>query len=140
MCSVIHVGAGALIGTLIGERWSALLVGVVSHVPLDVFPHIDFKDFRIDAVFAGGLVIGIGVLTGFSPILLGAVGAVAPDFENLLWKAGWIDEKSKIFPTHSGLIKHGFARFSNGVFEEIMISLLSLGLVLVALLGGGYLR
>lgn len=140
MCSVIHVGTGALIGSLLDDRWTALFLGLVSHVPLDLFPHIDFKDFRIDALFSGGLLIGIAAVTGFSPILLGGVGAVAPDFENLLWKVGLIDEKSKVFPTHSGLIKHGFARFSKGVLEEILISLISLGLVLVSLFGGGYLK
>ncbi len=140
MCSVIHVGAGAIIGAIVGGRWTALILGLVSHIPLDLFPHIDFKDFRIDAIFSGALVLAIGLFTGFSPILFGAIGAVAPDFENLLWKAGWIAESSKVFPTHSGLLKHGFARLSRGVVEEILLSLMSLGLVLVAVLRGGYLR
>lgn len=140
MCSVIHVGAGALIGGLVGERWTALFLGIASHIPLDLFPHIDFRDFRMDAVYSGALLLAIWFLTGFSPILLGAIGAVAPDFENLLWKAGWIAEGSKVFPTHSGMLKHGFARFSKGPFEEALLSLMSMALVLAAVVGGGYLR
>ena len=110
MCSVTHVAAGALIGGLVDSRLCAFLIGFASHIPLDAVPHIDFEDFRIDAVMSVALLGAIFAFSGFSPMFVGALGAVAPDFENLLWKIGIISEKSKIFPTHSGLIKHGKAR------------------------------
>jgi len=137
MCSVTHVAAGAVIGVLVDSRLAAFLIGFVSHIPLDAVPHIDFKDYRIDAVLTIGLLAGIFVFTGLTPILFGAVGAVVPDLENLLWKTGIIDEKHKVFPTHSGLIKHGQAGVGTGTAGAILMSALSVCVVaLVVVLGG----
>jgi len=137
MCSVTHVAAGAVIGILVDSRLSAFLLGVVSHIPLDAVPHIDFKDYRIDAVLTIGLLAGIFAFTGFSPILLGAVGAVVPDLENLLWKMGIIEEKHKVFPTHSGLIRHGQARIGPGPAGAVLMSALSVCVVALVLVLGG---
>jgi len=137
MCSVTHVAAGAVIGVLVDSRLAAFLIGFVSHIPLDAVPHIDFKDYRIDVVLTIGLLAGIFAFTGLTPILFGAVGAVVPDLENLLWKTGIIDEKHKVFPTHSGLIKHGQARVGSGPVGAILMSAFSVCVVaLVVVLGG----
>ncbi|MFC1799605.1 hypothetical protein ACFL2Z_01680 [Candidatus Eisenbacteria bacterium] len=137
MCSVTHVAAGAVIGILVDSRLAAFLIGFVSHIPLDAVPHIDFKDYRIDGVLTVGLLVGIFAFTGLTPILFGAVGAVVPDLENLLWKTGIIDEKHKVFPTHSGLIRHGQARVGSGPAGAILMSAVSVCVVaLVVVLGG----
>lgn len=138
MCSVTHVAAGAVIGVLVDNRLAAFLVGFASHIPLDALPHIDFADYRVDAVITVGLLAAIFGLTGFSPVLVGALGAVAPDLENLLWKSGIMDEKHKIFPTHSGLIRHGQARVGSGPVTEVMMSAVSVGVVALAVVLGGY--
>lgn len=132
-----HVAAGALIGGFLDNRLYAFLVGFASHIPLDAVPHIDFEDFRIDAVLSVAVLGGIFAFSGFSPVFVGALGAVAPDFENLLWKTGIIEEKSKIFPTHSGLIKHGRARAGSGPGTEILMSVFSVALVVLAIMIGG---
>jgi hypothetical protein len=139
MCTVTHVAAGALIGSLLDDRLIAFLVGFASHIPLDLIPHVDFKDFRVDAAMSVSLLGGILLLSGFSPLLLGALGAVAPDFENLLWKTGVLPERHKIFPTHSGLISHGRSLVGKGVVTEVTMFALSLGIVALAMLirGGG---
>lgn len=137
MCSVTHVAAGALIGGLVDSRLCAFLIGFASHIPLDAVPHIDFEDFRIDAVMSVALLGAIFAFSGFSPMFVGALGAVAPDFENLLWKIGIISEKSKIFPTHSGLIKHGKARVGSGPATEILMSAFSVAVVVLAMMIGG---
>ncbi|MFH1312840.1 MAG: hypothetical protein ABIJ00_06390 [Candidatus Eisenbacteria bacterium] len=137
MCSVVHVAAGALIGSFLDSRLPAFAVGFVSHIPLDAVPHIDFEDFRVDAVLTLALLGGILLVSGFSPVFLGALGAVAPDFENLIWKCGIIPERSKVFPTHSGLIKHGRAVGGRGRAGEIVMSAFSVGLVVVAVLVAG---
>jgi hypothetical protein len=80
---------------------------------------------------------GIFAFSGFSPVFFGALGAVAPDFENLLWKTGIIEEGSKIFPTHSGLIKHGTARVGSGPATEILMSVFSVAVVALAIMIGG---
>jgi hypothetical protein len=137
MCSVVHVGAGALIGSLFGGRLPAFAVGFVSHIPMDAVPHIDFEDFRLDAVMTMALLGVVLAVSGFSPLFLGALGAVAPDLENLLWKCGIIPERRKIFPTHSGMIKHGRAVVGRGLAGEIVLSAFSVGLVVIAVLIAG---
>lgn len=128
-----------MIGSLFGGRSAAFAVGFVSHIPMDAIPHVDFKDFRVDAVMTMGLLGAVLVVSGFSPVFLGALGAVAPDLENLLWKCGIIPEGRKIFPTHSGVIKHGRALMGRGLTDEIVLSAFSVGLVVIAVLvaGGG---
>ena len=137
MCSVTHVAAGALIGGLVDGRLYAFLLGFASHIPLDAIPHVDFDDFRVDAVMSVALLAGIFAFSGFSPVFVGALGSVAPDFENLLWKIGIIEEGKKIFPTHSGLIKHGRARSGSGPATEVVMSAFSVAVVILAIMIGG---
>jgi hypothetical protein len=137
MCSVTHVAVGALIGSLIDSRLAAFGIGFASHIPMDVLPHIDFEDFRVDAAVSVGLLALVWVLSGFSPLLFGALGAVAPDFENLLWKAGLLPEDKKIFPTHSGLLRHGRASIGWGPVTEVVMSAFSVGMVILAVVIGG---
>jgi hypothetical protein len=133
MCSVAHVAVGALIGSLVNNNLAALALGLGSHIPLDLIPHFDFKDFRFDALVSVVLLAGLLGVGGISPVLLGALGATLPDVENLLWKLGIISEKHKFFPTHSGLIEHGRAR-GGGVKAEIGVSILSAAVVVLAVL------
>jgi len=141
MCSVTHVAVGALIGGLVNSNLAAFGLGLVSHLPLDAIPHFDFKDYRIDAAISVAMLAGLLLAAGVSPVLLGALGAAAPDFENLLWKMGIINERRKVFPTHSGLIRHGRA-LTGSVPAEIAVSAFSvaaavLAVMLRGMLGGG---
>jgi hypothetical protein len=138
MCSVCHVAVGALLGGVLDNRLYAFVAGCASHIPLDAVPHIDFEDFRIDALASVALLVGILIFSGFSPVFVGALGAVAPDFENLLWKTGIIEERNKIFPTHSGLIKHGRAQAGSGPATEILMSAASVAVVVLAMVIGGW--
>jgi hypothetical protein len=137
MCSVTHVAAGALIGSFFDNHLVAFAVGFASHIPLDFMPHIDFEDFRVDAAMTIGFMGAILLVVGSSPILFGALGAVVPDFENLLWKTGIIRETDKIFPTHTGFIRHGQARVSQGIATQVLVSAFSAGIVALAMLMGG---
>jgi hypothetical protein len=132
MCSVTHVAVGALLGSFFDNSLAAFGVGFVSHIPLDAVPHFDFKDFRLDAIECVVLVVAVLLVGGFSPMLFGAVGSVLPDIENLFWKIGLVDEKRKIFPTHSGLLKHGRSQRGGGIRAEIAMTALSAGLVALA--------
>ncbi|HVP56502.1 MAG TPA: hypothetical protein VMU02_00260 [bacterium] len=134
MCSVTHVAVGALLGSLVNNALAAFGLGVVSHIPLDAIPHFDFKDFRLDAVESVVFLVAVLVVGGLSPMLFGAIGSVLPDIENLLWKVGLLDENHKIFPTHSGLVKHGRARMAGGTGSEITVTLLSAGIIALAVL------
>ena len=134
MCSVAHVAIGALIGSFMNSSLAAFGVGFLSHIPLDAVPHIDFKDFWVDAGVSVALIGAVFLLGGVSPMLFGAAGSVLPDVENLLWKVGWLDEKRKIFPTHSGLVRHGRTRGFGGVRAEIAMSVVAAGMVALAVL------
>ena len=134
MCSVAHVAVGALIGSFLGNSILSFGAGFVSHIPLDAIPHFDFKDFKVDAAVTLGLLGAVIVAAPFTPVFFGALGAVLPDFENLLWKLRIIDEKNKVFPTHSGLIRHGRATPSGGLRAEILVSVFCAVAVAVAVL------
>lgn len=137
MCSVTHVAVGALIGSLVGGSLASFLIGLGSHIPLDAIPHIDFENLWVDAALTVALLIGILVVLGFSPVFFGALGAVAPDIENLLWRVGILPEERKIFPTHSGLIKHGTTSAAKGLWASIAMAAVSVLIVVVAAIIGG---
>lgn len=104
-----HFAAGALAGALIPNPIAAPFIGLGSHLLLDMIPHRDFEDYRVEIVlwivamiilFAGGAHSAAIVLCGLF--------AVLPDLENLLWKTGKIDNDQKIFPGHrKGWLRHG---------------------------------
>jgi hypothetical protein len=97
-----------MLGGWAGHGGVAFLLGIVSHAVLDAVPHYDIEDYRVDA---GLTVTGFLVLLGLgywnTPVFWGAVGAVVPDIENLLWRMGVISESRRIFPSHTRLVRHG---------------------------------
>lgn len=124
MCIYTHVTAGALVGSLAPNSGLALVFGIVSHGVLDLFPHFDFPKIRVEillGVLALVLVIWAGGPT--APVLLGAIGGVLPDLENLAWKLGWLPEERKIFPTHTGLIPHGRELGPGNLWVQTALSL-----------------
>jgi hypothetical protein len=137
MCSVTHVAVGALIGSLLGNSAASFLAGIVSHIPLDAVPHFDFENLWVDAALTVALLVAVLVVFGFSPVFFGALGAVAPDIENLLWRVGVLPEERKIFPTHSGFIRHGTTRRAKGPWAGIAMAVVSVLIVVVAAIIGG---
>ncbi len=102
MTVITHLAVGAAAGSFTDSQAGAALLGLVSHVPLDVLPHYEFEKMWVEvgvvsAVFVAMLAAGMG-RTG---IFWGAVGAVVPDIENLLWKVGVLPREMKVFPGHS---------------------------------------
>jgi hypothetical protein len=108
VCIFTHIAAGALAGALAPAPVLAPLFGLGSHIALDVLPHYDFENIRLEILF-GVIVFAVLIVGGARSlaILLGAAFAVLPDMENLLWKFGAITDQQKIFPGHVGLIPHG---------------------------------
>jgi hypothetical protein len=109
LCVFSHIAAGALVGALSPTTYLAPVFGLSSHVVLDVVPHADIDNMKLE-MFLGTiafLVIIVGGV-GSPPVILGAVFGVLPDIENLLWKLGKIRDDQKIFPGHNDVfIKHG---------------------------------
>jgi len=97
-----HMAVGAAAGSFVGGRVPAALLGVLSHIPLDLIPHYEFQKLWVEvAVVAAAL--GTMVATGLwrAPVFWGAVGAIVPDIENLLWRLGVLPDSGKVFPGHS---------------------------------------
>ena len=104
-----HFAAGALAGYLIPNPVAAPFLGLGSHLLLDMIPHKDFEDYRLE--IALWIVAMIVLFAGGAynlAILLAGLFAVLPDLENLLHKTGKMRRDQMIFPGHrKGWIRHG---------------------------------
>lgn len=124
MCVFTHFAAGALAGSLVPVAAVAPFIGLGSHLLLDVLPHRDFENYRIEIVLwlaaMAALLAGGGMTLA---ILLGGLAAVLPDLENLLWKLGLIRDGQKIFPGHRpGLIRHGREAGAGSLVLQVVFS------------------
>lgn len=102
MTVLTHMVVGGAVGSFVDWRGVAFGLGVASHVPLDVIPHYEFKNMWLEVVIVGSF-FGVMLATGHAGtgFFWGALGAVIPDLENLLWRLGFISDDHKIFPGHS---------------------------------------
>ena len=95
----LHVASGAAAGALVRTRARALLVGPLMHFAGDRIPHQDIASRRFEIV-TGLWVLSLLVAARgpFSPAVLGAVAASAPDLEHVirLPRPGG----RKLFPSH----------------------------------------
>lgn len=108
MCLFTHFAAGALAGGLTGSPGWGVLAGLASHAVLDVLPHYDHPDWRLEL---GGGLAALALLL-FMPFVsgaavLGGIAGMLPDLENLFQKLGKLRREQFIYPTHTGLLKHG---------------------------------
>jgi hypothetical protein len=108
LCVFTHVAAGALAGALSPSPYLAPVFGLVSHVLLDIVPHYDFENMKLEIALAVIVFVILGMGGAYSTaILLGAIFGMLPDFENLLWKLGKISNDQKLFPGHVRIVPHG---------------------------------
>jgi hypothetical protein len=138
---ITHLAVGAAAGSFTDSQAGAALLGLVSHVPLDVLPHYEFEKMWVEvavvsAVFAAMLAAGMG-RTG---IFWGAVGAVVPDIENLLWKVGILPRERKIFPGHSPRLSkvfpHGRSLGPRHALTQVAIVCASAAVVFLSMRSG----
>jgi len=108
MCIFTHFAAGALAGGATGNSYLAAPAGFASHALLDMIPHYDHPDWRLE--LAGGLLSLLLLLLmpfGTAPAIVGGVFGVVPDLENLFQKLGKMRRDQFVYPTHTGLLPHG---------------------------------
>lgn len=89
MCLFTHFAAGALAGGVTGNVYVGAAAGLASHAILDVIPHYDHPDWRVE--LAGGIFsLLLLMLMPFStwPAVVGGLFGMAPDLENLFQKLG----------------------------------------------------
>ncbi len=112
-------------GALSPSPFLAPVFGLGSHVLLDVIPHYDFENLKIEFLFTGLILAALFVSGAYNTaILLGVGFAVLPDLENLLWKLGWIRDEQKIFPGHRIIVRHGRVTGRLNLLFQFMIAAL----------------
>lgn len=138
MTVITHMAVGAAVGSFTDSAPGAALLGLLSHVPLDVLPHYEFDKMWVEAalvsaVFVAMLASGMG-RTG---IFWGALAAAVPDVENLLWKTGVLPGDRKVFPGHarrwSRFLPHGRSLGPRHALTQLGIILASLVVVFLSL-------
>lgn len=141
MTVITHLAVGAAAGSFTDNAAGAALLGLVSHVPLDILPHYEFEKMWVEvaavaAVFVAMLAAGMG-RTG---IFWGAVGAVVPDIENLLWRTGILPDERKVFPGHSPRLSrffpHGRSLGPRHALTQVAIVCASLVIVFLSMRSG----
>jgi len=97
-----HMAVGGAVGSLVEARGAAFGLGMLLHIPLDVIPHYEFEKMWLEVAVVAAF-FGVMIATGNAGtgIFWGALGAVLPDLENLLWRLGILSDEDKVFPGHS---------------------------------------
>jgi hypothetical protein len=109
----VHLLSGFAIGTLAPSRRVAFTGGIASHAVFDAVPHRDYVSWSANAIDTAVAVALAAVLAGRLPkerrvrAFLGAIGGVLPDMETIAFKAGSLPADRRVFPSHSGVIRHG---------------------------------
>jgi hypothetical protein len=135
---ITHMAVGAAVGSFTDNAPGAALLGLLSHVPLDVLPHYEFERMWVEAAFVSAVFVAmLATGMGRTGIFWGALGAAVPDIENLLWKTGILPGERKIFPGHSHrwsrFLPHGRSLGPRHALTQLGIILASLVVVLLSL-------
>ncbi|MFO7608505.1 MAG: hypothetical protein R6X35_04810, partial [Candidatus Krumholzibacteriia bacterium] len=122
MCLFTHFAAGALAGGATGNVWVGAVAGLASHAVLDMIPHWDHPDWRVE-LGAGLAALLLLLMTPFAtaPAVVGGLMGMVPDLENLFQKLGWMPRSRFVFPTHTGLLRHGRALGPRSVVWQFVI-------------------
>ena len=101
MCLFTHFAGGALAGAATNSIWLGAMAGVASHAVLDILPHYDHPDWRVE--LAGGIAaLAILFLLPFWtwPAIVGGIMGMLPDLENLLQKIGRMRKDQFVLHQH----------------------------------------
>jgi len=127
MIAAIHALVGAGLGRLCRTRTQAALLGGVSHVAADMLPHRDL-DIPKEAALLGAALTAIATARGVdSREFVGALGAVAPDIENLIGRLRGLPDEALLLPSHSRY--HG--RETKGFASQLALALIGLAVLLL---------
>lgn len=138
MTVITHLAVGAAVGTLTDGRGIAFLLGLASHIPLDILPHYEFEKLWVE-IAAVAVVLGTMLALGMggTGIFWGAAGAIVPDLENLLWRLRIMPGERKVFPGHaprfSKIFPHGRTLGPRHALTQIAIICLSAFVVALSL-------
>jgi len=122
VCLFTHFAAGALVGGLTGSAALGAVAGLASHAALDMLPHYDHPDWRLEL---GGGIAALLLLLAMPfaswAAVSGGIAGMLPDLENLFQKLGKLRRDQFVFPTHTGLLKHGRPLGPRNLFVQAAI-------------------
>jgi hypothetical protein len=127
MIAAIHALVGAGLGRLCRTPAQAALLGGLSHIAADMLPHRDL-DVPREAALLGAALTAVAAARGAdSREFAGALGAVAPDLENLIARLRGLPDDTLLLPSHNRY--HG--RQTHGFIGQLALALLGLALLLL---------
>ncbi len=119
-----HFVTGAAIGKMVGNNWIAFILGILSHIILDIIPHHDYRGKK--GAFLDTLITGAMALWLFSSpsyVFWGAIGATIPDLEVIISYVFFKKKGPRFFPTHSGKFTHRAWKWPGGFVIQVGIML-----------------
>jgi hypothetical protein len=133
-----HIIAGAAMGYLVGNPHRAALLGIASHIVLDVAPHYD-PDSEIGYVLDSAAGCATLACIAFNrkirradadrAALYGAIGSALPDVELLRKLFRDVRSEEYIFPAHDGTLPHHQTHFAGSSILQLTLILVLLALV-----------
>ena len=133
MIVAVHALTGAALRRLCRTRRQAFALGFVSHMACDMAPHRDLEIPQEACLLGGALAVIAGLRGLSSKEFAGAVGAVAPDVENLVGRMLDLPDEKLLLPTHNSY--HG--RKTAGFGVQVALAAAALGVLLVGREAGG---
>ena len=100
MMVAVHALTGAVLGGFCRSKSQAFLAGAASHLLADALPHRDLE-VPAEAALLGAALATVALLKGVrSREFAGAVGAAAPDLENLVACLFHLPDEKLLVPSH----------------------------------------
>ncbi|MFB3882322.1 MAG: hypothetical protein ACE149_13730 [Armatimonadota bacterium] len=127
MIAAVHALVGASIGRFCQTRTQAAALASLSHIVADMLPHRDLEIPQEAGLLAGALTVIAAARGAGSREFAGALGAAAPDLENLIGRMRGQPEDKLLLPSHSRY--HG--RETNGFEGQLALAAVGLALLLV---------
>lgn len=120
-------------GYWVGNPGAGFLIGLASHVVLDVIPHEEFFGLKGELIssFLLSLVMLLLARDHVIGAFFGILGALLPDLEIALWQAGKLKKSQLLFPTHGSPLSQ--RESSSKVIKALQVLVIIASLVIVSL-------
>ncbi len=127
-----HLVAGATAGFVAKDPVEGFVLGVVTHIVLDMIPHHDHESVvNCFLDIAAGTAVFLFAVIFFRPdlrILWGALGGVLPDIEIPLHHFGLLSRR--LFPSHTGCLPHLRTTRGRGLVVQCLVIILGLWILI----------